>query len=288
MPSLAWGKLSVVTSTPDLAALVSEITNSETEAFSIGKGTQDPHQIEAKPSFLVKLRTANLVIVQGLELESAWMDSLLVSARNPQINRNSRGYLELAPLLDPIEIKHGPISRAEGDIHPGGNPHFQLDPIRMGQAALLIADRLSELNPEQKTSYLKRAQEIEKRLKEKTLLWKQRLDKCKIKGLVTYHKTFSYFSQRFGLINDLYIEPKPGIPPTAKHFELLVNEMKKRDIRVILVENYFSDKAVEKVKTLVPNVKGGRVAVSVGGAPGIQNTDELVDQVVKTIEASCL
>lgn len=287
-PGLCWAQLKVVTSTPDLAALVAEISNQKLEVTSIGKGTQDPHQIEAKPSFLVKLRTADLVVLQGLELESAWMDSLLLSSRNPKIAKGTPGYLELAPHLDPLEIKHGPVSRAEGDIHPGGNPHFQLDPIRMGKAAVLIAQRLSELDSSQKENFLKRAQAIEDRLKSKTPQWKARIDKCKLKSFVTYHKTFVYFAHRFGIENDLFIEPKPGIPPTTKHLEFLIQEMKKKEIQLVLIENYFSDQALDKIKSLLPRARGGKVAVSVGGAPGINTTDELIDQIVKTIEASCL
>lgn len=286
--SQSWASLRVVTTTPDLAQLVFEVSKGKIEAFSLGRGTQDPHQIEAKPSFVVKMRTADLVILQGLELESAWIDSLLSSSRNPKLAKGSQGYLELAPSLDPIEIPHGPISRAEGDIHPGGNPHFQLDPIRMGKAALIIAERLAELDPANRTDFLNTARSIEIRLKEKTIGWQKRINKCKIKEIVTYHKTFAYFADRFGISNKLYIEPKPGIPPTAKHLESLVDEMKKKNIKLVLIENYFSDQAFEKIKSLIPDIRGGKVAVSVSGAPGIQSTDELIDQLVKMLETSCL
>ncbi len=286
--SLSWSseKLRVVATTQDLAALTSAVSGDLTEIISIGKGTQDPHQIEAKPSFMVKMRTADLILVQGLELESAWLESLVDGSRNPKIRKNTLGYLELAPKLDPIEIPHGKISRAQGDIHSGGNPHFQLDPIRMGNAAILIAERLGELDPPNKQSYLKNANFLKKRLEEKTRNWKTRLDQTGIKEVVTYHKTFAYFLNRFEIKNRYFVEPKPGIPPTTKHLQDLIGQMRQEKIRLVLIENYFNQDAVKKIQSQLPETVGALVPVSVGGAIKINTTEDLIEELVKTFETA--
>jgi len=280
--------LKIVATTSDLAALVNKISPEKNEVLAIGKGTQDPHHIEAKPSFIVKIRSADLLVVQGLELETAWLESLIGGARNPKIAKSSRGYLELAPLLNPIEIPHGPVSRAEGDIHPGGNPHFQLDPIRIGMAGILIAERLGELDSENKEFYLKNAISYQNLLKHKNKEWTDRVSKTRVKEIVTYHKTFAYFFDRYNLKNRFFIEPKPGIPPTAKHLQTVISAMKKDGIKLVFVENYFDNEALKKIKEDYPASNGLSVPVSVGGAPNINSTEDLIEILVKSIETSAL
>lgn len=284
----AWSseKIKIVTTTQDLAALAQSVAGDLAEVDSLGKGTQDPHQIEAKPSFIMKLRNADLILIQGLELESAWVEQLIVGSRNPKIAKGSSGYLELAPSLDPIEIPHGKISRAEGDIHPGGNPHFQLDPIRMGKAAVLIAQRLGDLRPESKEAFRKNAEQLNQTFQEKTKAWAQRLKATGITEVVTYHKTFAYFFDRFQIRNRFFIEPKPGIPPTTKHLQELIENMKKENIQLVLIENYFSLDGLEKIKSQIPGVRGQKVAVSVGGSPGLDTNEKVIEALVQVFEAS--
>lgn len=217
LPFCAFAKIQVATTTSDLAAIVHEVGQNNVDVFSIAKGTQDPHQIEAKPSFMVKLRNTDLVIEQGLELETAWIDPLIRGARNPKLSEKN-AVLELAGELSPLEIPQGKISRAEGDVHPGGNPHFQLDPVRLGEAAILIADRLAELDPTHQEEYSKNAAAFKKLMDDKTKEWQERIKKTGITAIVTYHKTFTYFCDRFQLQCDLQLEPKPGIPPHSQSF----------------------------------------------------------------------
>jgi zinc/manganese transport system substrate-binding protein len=280
-PALAGAKLKIAATTTDLAALAKEVSAEGIDVFAIAKGTQDAHQLEAKPSFMVKLRDADLVVAHGLELESAWLEPLMKGARNPKL-----ALLELGPLLEPIEAVTGKLSRAEGDVHPGGNPHFQLDPVRMGKAAGILATKLGELEPARKEAFAKNATAFAARLEEKTRDWRARLKKTGVAEVVTYHKTLSYFCARFELRCELHLEPKPGIPPTARHLIGVIDEMKKRNLRVVLIENYFDDTVRAKLEKEVPGVKVLKVPVAVDGVPAATSTETLLETLVTTIETA--
>lgn len=282
-PFFAFAKIQIATTTTDLAALVRQVGQDQVEVFALGKGTQDPHQIEAKPSFMVKLRSADLVLAQGLELESAWLTPLIQGARNPKLLAKT-GVMELAAELEPIEIPKGSVSRAEGDVHPGGNPHFQLDPIRLGKAALLIAARLGDLMPAKKEFFIKNAEAYQKQMKDKTTAWQERLKKTGIKEVVTYHKTLSYFCDRFAISCLLQLEPKPGIPPTASHLLSVIEQMKTKKIKLVLIENLYEDSVGPKLKQAIPNVVVERVPVSVEGEPGISTNEQLIEKLVSVFE----
>ena len=286
LPAMAEAKLSVVTTTTDLQALVETVGKEKVDVSSIAKGTQDPHQIEAKPSFMVKIRSADLVLAQGLELESAWIIPLIQGARNPKVNAGSKGFYELGEHLDPIEVAKGNVTRAEGDVHPGGNPHFQLDPIRMGQAAALIADKMGELDGANKDFYKANATAFVKLLEEKTKEWKTRLAKTEIKEVVAYHKTFSYFFHRFDIKNTLELEPKPGIPPTASHLLDVIAQMKARNLKLVLVENFYEAGPGDKIKAAVPGVTVSQIPVSVGGEPNIKSVFDLIENLVRVFESA--
>jgi len=280
----AQAKLTVGATTQDMEALAKAVGGDQVETFAVAKGTQDPHQIEAKPSFMVKFRDANLIVAQGLELETAWLTPLIQGSRNPNIALGTKGVLELGYSLSPIEVAKGAVSRAEGDVHPNGNPHFQVDPIRLGKAAGLLADRLSELDPDHKDLYKANADAYAKKMEAKTKEWQARINKTGIKEFASYHKTFSYFADRFGLRNTLNLEPKPGIPPTASHIIDVINEMKARKVKAVLIENFFDDSVRGKLEKEIPGVKVVKVPVYVGGDPSIKTSEDLIENLVKTLE----
>ncbi len=285
LASLAQAKIQIATTTTDLASLVRTVAGDTVDVFSIAKGTQDPHQIEAKPSFMVKMRSVDLVIAQGLELEEAWLKPLVQGSRNSKISSKD-GYLELGSELDPIEIQKSEVTRAEGDVHPGGNPHFQLDPIRLGKAAVLIANRLAQLSPENKEQFLKSANVFQVKMQTKTKFWSDRLRKTGLTEIVTYHKTFSYFCSRFEIRCELQLEPKPGIPPTANHLLSVIEQIKKRKIHLVLIENLYSDTVSDKLKVELPDLRVQLAPVSVGGESGISNNEELIERLVQLLESS--
>jgi len=280
---LAEAKLQIAATTTDLAALVKAVGADKVDVFAIAKGTEDPHGVAAKPSFMVKLRSTDLVIAQGLELESAWIQPLVQGSRNPKLQLKE-GLFEIAAELDPIEIPKGNISRAEGDVHPGGNPHFQLDPIRLGKAAVLISNRLALLSPADKDFFNKNALAFQKTMNDQLKAWKERIKKTGIKEAVTYHKTFSYFCDRFEIKCEVQLEPKPGIPPTASHLISVIDQMKKRNIKLVLIENLYEDSVGKKIKVSVPTAVIQRLPVAVEGESGIVTNQYLIERIVKAIE----
>ena len=282
--SRAEAKLAVVAATTDLASLVSEIGGDDVSVDAIAKGTQDPHFIEAKPSYMTKLSHADLVVAVGLDLEVGWMPSILRGARNPKINPGNQGYLELGSAIDPLEVPEGKISRAEGDVHPFGNPHFTLDPIRMGVAGLALAERLGELDTAHAAAYMTRAKAFQKRMEDKTKLWQARVEKSKVKSAVSYHKTLTYFFTRFHIQNPAILEPKPGIPPTSGHIIEVIQMIREKKIPLIMVENFFDPTVTNRIKEEVPGIHIAVVPVSVDGAPGIKTLDDLYEKLVSTIE----
>lgn len=279
-----FAKLNVVTTVPDLRVIAQEVGGDHISAESIAKGTQDPHYVEAKPSFMVRANRADLFIAIGLDLEIGWVPSIIQGSRNPKIHKGQKGYLEVGPLIDPLEVPTGKITRAEGDVHPYGNPHFTLDPIRMGKAAVIIADRMSDLDPDHASDYKKNALALQKRLTDKTKLWQHRIDAIKVKKVVTYHKTLTYFFNRFHVDNPAFLEPKPGIPPTSGHIMEVIDIIKKQKIPLLMIENYFDASVTKRIKQEVPNIRTETVAVAVDGAPNVKTIDDLYENLVRAME----
>jgi zinc/manganese transport system substrate-binding protein len=283
-PALAQAKLNVVTTITDLAVIAREVGGDEVIVDAIAKGTQDPHFIEAKPSYMVKLSKADLLVAVGLELEVGWVPSLILGARNPKVKTGEKGYLEIGPSIDPLEIPTGKISRSDGDVHPDGNPHFYLDPIRLGKTAQLIAARLGELDPTHAAEFTKRGEAFAARMKTKSELWRARLVKTGVKKIVTYHKTLTYFFDRFGIANPAILEPKPGIPPTSGHIIEVIELMKQQKVPLILVENFFDASVTKKITNEVPGSRAASVAVNVEGESNIKTNEDLIENLVKAIE----
>lgn len=278
----AEAKLQVLTTTTDLRAIAAEVGGDFVEAESIARGTQDAHFLEAKPSFMLKANRADLVLAIGLELETGWLPNILRGARNPKLQ--GLGFLEVGPGVKPLEVAQWKLSRAEGDVHPGGNPHLMLDPLRAGEVAMLVAKRLGELDAAHATAFAENAARLKHRLEAKTKDWQARLIKSGVKSVVSYHKTYTYFFDRFGIRNPAILEPKPGIPPTSSHI-IEVTEMIKRDkIPLVMVENYFDPAVTNKIKSAVPGLRVAVTAVSVEGEPKVKNLDDLYESLVSAVE----
>jgi len=284
LPVVAQAKLAIVTTTPDLRVLAAEIGGDAVTVDSIAKGTQDYHYIEAKPSYMTKTSRADLVISVGLDLEVGWLPPVLRGARNPKVNPGSPGYLEAGELIQALEVPTTKISRADGDVHPFGNPHFYLDPIRMGQVAVGIAERMGQLDPSHAEQFKVRGKAIQDRLERETKAWQARLDKTGVKSVVTYHKTLTYFFDRFHIDNPAILEPKPGIPPTTGHILEVIDLIKQKKIPLILVENFFDPTVTQRITESVPSVRATTIPVAVDGAPGINTLDDLFEKIVSTIE----
>jgi zinc/manganese transport system substrate-binding protein len=248
LPNVAEAKkLNVVTATTDMAALTQEVGGDRIQVESIAKGYQDPHFVEAKPSFLLKLRNADLLIVVGLQLEIGWLPPLINQSGNPKIQVGAIGYLDASQFAEILDIPTGTVTRAMGDVHPLGNPHYWLDPDNGRRIARGIAGKLGDLDPPNTAYYQQRFQDFDKRLSTAEQKWEAEMKPFRGRKVVTYHNSFPNFAKHFGLNVIGYVEPRPGIPPTPSHTIELIGLMKRENCKVILVEPYFDLKTPQSI-----------------------------------------
>lgn len=247
VPSLLWAKVRVVTTTEDLAALAREVGGKHVQVHAIAKGYRDPHFVEAKPSYLLKLKRADLFIQVGLELEIAWAPVLLISARNPKILPGNPGFMDASEGCEVLQVSSGRVDRSMGDVHPMGNPHYWLDPSNGRKIAGNIARKLSALDPEHTEEYERNLSRFESRLAEKEKEWDGLVSAIKGTRVVTYHNSWPNFAKRFGLEVVNFVEPRPGVPPSPSHVQSLIRQMRKEKIPLILVEPYFDTKLPAKI-----------------------------------------
>jgi ABC-type Zn uptake system ZnuABC Zn-binding protein ZnuA len=269
-------KLNVVTSTADMAALAQEVGGDKISVDSIAKGYQDPHFVEAKPSFLLKLREADLLINVGLQLEIGWLPPLITQSGNPRIQVGAQGYLDASQFCEILEIPQGTVTRAEGDVHPLGNPHYWLDPDNGRRIARGIANKLADLDPTDAAYFQQRFEDFNKRLSATELKWDAEMKPYRGQKVVTYHRSFPNFAKHFGLDVIGYVEPRPGIPPTPSHTIELIQLIKRENCKVVLVEPYFDLKTPQSIG----RETGAQVIVylpSVGGEKQVTNYFELFD-----------
>jgi len=272
----AAAKINVVGATEDMAAIAREIGGDAVVADSIARGYQDPHFVEAKPSYIQKLQKTDLLLTVGLQLEIGWLPPLITQSRNPKIQPGAAGYMDMSKYCQILEIPQGPVSRAQGDVHPLGNPHYWLDPENGRRIAKALADQFSSMQPASAAAFAQRYADFDKRLTAAQKGWEARLAPYKGRKVITYHRSWPNFCERFGLVVVDYVEPKPGIPPTPQHTLDVINTMKRENIKLIMVEPYFDLKAPNKIASDV----GGQVVVlmpSVGGNKEITTYFQLFD-----------
>lgn len=281
-PSFA--KIKALVTVADLHAIVSEVGGDDVNAILLCRGDQDPHAIEAKPSLIVQASNADAVFAIGLELEIGWLPNILAGSRNAKIAKGAPGYLEVGSLVEPIDVPTMRVTRAQGDIHPEGNPHVTLDPIRAGKIALVVAQKLGELDPAHKAQYDSRAQALRQRMEEKTKGWQERITKSGVKKVITYHKTLTYFFARFGLENPMILEPVPGVPPTAKHIMEVIDGAKAQGIRLVMIENFYDASLGQRIEKDVPGLRTVSAPVAVGSRKDLVKMDDLYEALVKGVE----
>src|SRR5215831_10270435 len=276
-PSLAEAKkLKVITTLTDLASLTQEVGGDKVDVEPLAKGYQDPHFVEPKPSFLLKLRNADLLISVGLDLEIGWLPPLITQSGNAKIQPAGQGYLDASQFAEILDIPQGKVTRAEGDVHPLGNPHYWLDPDNGRRIARGIAGKLSDLDPEDAAYFQQRFQDFDNRLSAAEQKWDAEMKPYRGRKVVTYHRSFPNFAKHFGLDVIAYVEPRPGIPPTPSHTLALIQQMKQENCKVVLVEPYFDLKTPQAVG----RETGAQVVVylpSIGGEKQVTNYFELFD-----------
>jgi zinc/manganese transport system substrate-binding protein len=283
--SEAAGKLNVITSTEDLASIANEIGGDRITAESIAKGYQDPHFVEPKPSFLLKLQKADVLAVVGLQLEIGWLPPLVTQSRNSRIQEGNPGYLDMSQFCEILEIPTTQVTRAMGDVHPLGNPHYWLNPENGRRMAKAFETKFGELRPADKAYFAQRDADFDKRLTEAEKRWNDQMAPYRGRKVITYHRSWPNFCERFGLVVVDYVEPKPGIPPTPVHTLEVINTMKRDNIKLILVEPYFD----LRTPNSIAQGTGGTVAVlmpSVGGTKEITDYFKLFDYDINVLTST--
>lgn len=274
----AGDKLRIVTTTPDLASIAKEIGGEGVETFAIAKGYQDPHFVDAKPSYIIELQKADMFIQMGLDLEIGWAPPLLDGARNPAILPGGKGYLDASAGVPLLQVPTGDPAtlRAQGDIHIYGNPHYWLDPQRGKIIARNIYAALARLQPGRQAEFQKNLDLFNQKLDRKMAEWDALMQPYKGTKIVAFHNSWPYFEERFGLQIVGFIEPKPGIPPTPKHLVEVIKIMQEQDVKIIIISPYYSKKSSE----LVASKTGAKVlelATSVEAFPEIRDYFDLFD-----------
>jgi len=278
----AAGPLNVVTTTEDLAAIAREVGGEKIKAESLSRGYQDPHFVEAKPSFVLKLNKADLLIAVGRELEIGWLPPLITQSRNARIQPGGDRYLDASLTARILEIPTGQITRAMGDVHPAGNPHYWLDPENGKRIAKAIEGKLAAITPGDAAYFAQHEEDFEKRVSDGEKRWLAMMAPYKGTKVVTYHRSWPNFAERFGLDVIGYVEPKPGIPPSPSHTLEVIQAMKRQNVKIILVEPYFDTKTPNSIA----RETGAKVLVmppSVGGEKEITDYIKLFDYDIKLL-----
>ena len=278
----AFAAIKIVTTTQDLESLTREVGGDKVTVESLAKGYQDPHFVEAKPSFILKLHAAELLVVVGRELEIGWLPPLINQARNSLIQPNGDRYLDASLTAKILEIPTGQITRAMGDVHPSGNPHYWLSPDNGRRIAQEIQKKLAAISPGDAAYFAQRYADFDRRLAEAEKRWHAAMTPYKGVKVVTYHRSWPNFTDAFGLDVIGYVEPKPGIPPSPSHTMDLIQEMKRQQVKIIIIEPYFDRKTPDSIA----RETGAQVIVlapSVGGVKEVTDYFKLFDYNVNLV-----
>ena len=274
--------LRVVTTIETFADLAQRLGGEKVKAQSLSRGYQDPHFVEAKPNLMVVLHQADLLISVGLDLEVGWLPGLVTGARNERIQRGQPGNLDCSTLIEPIDVPTTKVDRAQGDIHPMGNPHYWLVPVNAVRIAKGITARLAQLRPADRAFFEARFAQFLAELKAKAPQWEAAAKPLAGLKVVTYHRSFAYVSRWLKLEEVGTIENRPGIPPSPDHLAQLIVMMRASGVKLVLVEDFYNRSIADNVAS-----KAGAVVVAapsnVGARPAIKSYFELVDAMLAAL-----
>lgn len=276
----ASAQVRVVATLPWIGSLATDIGKDKVRVSTLVKPSQDPHFVEPKPSMILEVRKADLLMINGLDLEVGYLPVLLQSSRNPRIQPGNQGYLDCSQFIVPIDPP-AQLDRSMGDVHPQGNPHYHLSPKNMVQVAQGMAERLSSLDPSNSGVYRSNLEELKERFRAKHSLWATM--PLKGKRFVAYHRFFEYLASEFGFEIIGYIEPKPGIPPSAGHIEKLIEMIRKAKPDGILSLNYYGQKEVTFLSQKT-GVKSIIVPHDIGATEKAKDWFSLMDQVLSSLK----
>jgi zinc/manganese transport system substrate-binding protein len=277
-------QIKVVATTPDFAALAREIGGNLVSVTALAKPTEDPHFVDAKPSHIVTLNRADALIEGGAELELGWLPPLLENSRNSKISAGARGRIVGSEGIRLSEIPTS-FDRSKGDVHSLGNPHYLMDPLNVKVVAKHIAEHFAQIDPKNAGAYRSNLARFNSRLDSKLISWQSQLAPYRGAKIVTYHKDFGYFAQRFGLQVVEHLEPKPGIAPSPAHLAGVIGSMRRGNVKVILVQPFQNRKTAETVAR-----QTGAVVLDVSQQPGARNGTSsyfsLMDSIISTLAST--
>ncbi|WP_338866983.1 metal ABC transporter substrate-binding protein [Myxococcus stipitatus] len=279
--------INVVTTLPDLAALTKAVGGDLVQVQSMALGSQDPHRVDAKPSLALALRNADLLISVGLDLEIGWLPNLQTGSRNPRIQVGNPGFLDASRFVRLLEVPTTKVDRSEGDVHPGGNPHYLYDPRQGAAVAQGIAERLAQLDSKNAATYRANATRFVAELDAARVGWEKRLVGLKGVPVIAFHRTTPYLADWLGFEPIAFLEPKPGIPPNPSHVAQVLVQARQRKARMVLIESYYNDREAKMVANMIP----AQVVVLHGGTDFragetyIQHINEMVGSLEKVFTA---
>ena len=275
VPQFVSATIKVVTTTQDTKSITELIGGNKVDVFGIATGYQNPHFVDPKPSYIIKLSNADLYVTLGLDLETGWSPSLLSSSRNPKIQKGNPGYVDASVGVALMQVPSS-INRSEGDIHIFGNPHYWLDPLNGKIIARNICNGLERVSPENKLFFEANLKLFNETIDQKMKAWNEQIAKYKGTKVIAYHNEWCYFENRFGLQIVDFLEPKPGIPPTPSQLVKIIGEVKSNAIRIIISSPYFTTSSSD----VVAKQTGAKVltlATSVGAFETVKNYYDVFD-----------
>ena len=278
----AFADLKVATSLTDLASVAQFVGGKHVTAQSLCRGYEDPHFVPAKPSLMKAIQHADVFVSTGLELDGGWLPLVLPGSRNPRIQPGTKGFVDASQGVDVLEKPTGTVSRAEGDIHPFGNPHYYADPKNLVIVANHLAEVFSQLDPANAADYAANARAFDEKMDASLARWEKEMEPYKGASVVTYHPNFVYFANRFGLKLFGTVEPKPGIPPSPHYVNQLAEAMKKAGVKVVLYQPYYNADASNQVAKRAGGV-AVEIATEAGGVPGTDDVFSKFDTLVLSL-----
>jgi zinc/manganese transport system substrate-binding protein len=283
--SPAAAQLKVVTSTSDLADIASEVGGNKVTVRHIGEGYQDPHFIEAKPSFVLQLRNADVWAFVGLDLEVGWMPLLLDGARNPKVRPGGSGYVDVSRAIPLLDVPQGAVDRSQGDVHARGNPHYWLDPENGRRIARLFRIKFSQLDPKNAAAYDANTKAFEAKLAAAERAWQPQLAAIRGKPVVAWHTSWRYLANYTKMNIVGFMEPKPGVPPSPSHLAGLIATIKRTGAKVIIMEPFYSRKTADFVASKT-GIKVLLLPPSVGGEKGLTDYVQLLKSDIAKLAAA--
>ncbi len=278
----AEAKVHVVTTIETFADLARRVGGDRVDVKPLSHGYMDPHFVEPKPSLVIDLNRADLLVHVGLELEIGWLPPLVLGSRNDKIGLGQPGNLDASTQIPVLDVPRTKVDRSMGDIHPQGNPHYWIPPENALIIAREIAERLEQIDPAGSATYQANLKRFEDELGKRRAEWEKKAAPVRGMKIVTYHKSWSYVSKWLGLQEVGYVEPKPGIPAPPSHIAALIGLMRREGVKVILMESFYPRNTVD----LVAQKAGARSLVmpsDVGATPDIKDYFALVDAVVNKL-----